>query len=383
MTSVTFLHTADWQLGMQRHYLGEQQSSFDESRLDAVRSALRQAREAGAEFVLGAGDIFDANALRSTYVMGALDAMREAELPVYLLPGNHDLLEAGTIYRSSRFVRNKPDNVHVIDSTEPITVAASTMLIGVPVVSKFADAVDLDELITAFPDTCEQRIVLLHGGTDAVFSGTAEDGESAADFSVADLDRITTSGGISYVALGDRHSVTQIGTSGKTWYSGSPEVTAFNDVEKDSGKALLVTLDGQSTQVRPLSTGSWKFLRHDAEIYSIDDVAQLKKDLDAVPDKSRTVVKLTLNGTIDLQVNKTLEEFLDDYAGLFANVYVRSASQLVLRPDTLELDRDFSGYARDAAHELAALAERGGARGRIASEALALLYGIVKQEESA
>lgn len=383
MTSVTFLHTADWQLGMQRHFLGERQSSFDDARIVAIRSAFDQAKQAGAAFVVGAGDIFDANAVRSTFIMRALDVMRESGLPVYLLPGNHDLLEAGSVYYSRTFDRYKPDNVTVIDSDAPIEVAPGTWLIGAPVRSKFAEDIDLDALVSAFPDHAAQRIVVLHGGTDAVFAGTEEDGSTAADFTVADLESITTSGGIDYVGLGDRHSATSIGSNGKIWYSGSPEVTAFNDVEKNSGKALLVTIADGKTDVEQITTGSWKLLRLDAEIDSVDDVTQLKRDLDAIDDKAQTVVKLTLNGAVDLHVNKELEEFLDDYAGLFANVYVRASSQLVLKPDVVQLEEIFAGYALEAARELAEQAEGETDTARTAADALALLYRLHKQEEIA
>ena len=58
--TVRFIHTADWQLGMTRHFLeGEAQSRFSQARLDAILRIGDLARERRAEFVVVAGDVFE------------------------------------------------------------------------------------------------------------------------------------------------------------------------------------------------------------------------------------------------------------------------------------------------------------------------------------
>ena len=52
-----FLHTADWQLGMTRHFLeGEAQPRYAAARRDAVAALAGVAAETQAEFVVVAGD---------------------------------------------------------------------------------------------------------------------------------------------------------------------------------------------------------------------------------------------------------------------------------------------------------------------------------------
>ena len=52
---VTFLHTADWQLGMVRRFLGpDGQARFAQARLDAVAGIGRIAADTGAAFVVPA-----------------------------------------------------------------------------------------------------------------------------------------------------------------------------------------------------------------------------------------------------------------------------------------------------------------------------------------
>ena len=50
-------------------------------------------------------------------------------------------------------------------------------------------------------------------------------------------------GAVHYVALGDKHSRMQVGTTGRIWYSGSPEVTNYDDIEPDPGHVLVVDVD--------------------------------------------------------------------------------------------------------------------------------------------
>ena len=59
-----FIHTADWQLGMTRHFLaGEAQPRYSAARRDAVAGLGALAAESGAEFVVVAGDVFEDNQL--------------------------------------------------------------------------------------------------------------------------------------------------------------------------------------------------------------------------------------------------------------------------------------------------------------------------------
>lgn len=379
MNTVQFVHTADWQLGMHRWFLAERQSSFDDARIDALRRMLDQGRERGAQFVVAAGDVFDSNTVPTGYVVRALDVLGEGKLPVYLLPGNHDLLSSGSVFLSRKFRDYCPDNVHVVADSAPIEVAEGVYLAGVPVRSKFGEPVDLDAVVAGFPAQAQRRILVLHGGTDSVYSGNDEDGLGGADYSCADLERITSAGAVDYIALGDRHSTTDLVAGGRAWYSGAPEVTAFDDKEKDSGNALLVQLSDAGCTVEKVRTGAWKFLRRSEHISSAEDVARLKAMLDEIPDKQRTVVKLQLDGAASLEVSEQLSVLLADYKELFANVYQRRSSRVHVRPESLDLEHLFSGYTRSAAAELLEMVEQGGESCRTAEDALGLLYGLSQE----
>src|ERR1700684_30372 len=115
-SGMRFLHTADWQLGMTRHFLaGEAQPRYSATRRDAGAGLGAFAAEWGAESVVVAGDVFEHNQLAPKVISQSLEAMRAVGVPVYLLPGNHDPLDASSVYSSPLFVAERPDNVVVLD----------------------------------------------------------------------------------------------------------------------------------------------------------------------------------------------------------------------------------------------------------------------------
>lgn len=380
MNSVRFVHTADWQLGMRRRVLGDRHSSFDDARIGAIREIVATAEREEVDFVLVTGDVFDENTVATVYVVRALHELGATSVPVYLLPGNHDLYGPGSVYLSESFTQHVPANVHVLADTRAVEVREGVHLVGLPVVSKNPASADLEALVSAFPGAAGSpeavRILALHGGTDLVFAGDEEDG---ADFPVAELDALVRAGTVDYIGLGDRHSVTELGSTGRVWYPGAPEVTAFDDKEKDSGQALLVELGGGECTVAPFRTGAWKMLRIDAEVGSEEDLERLRARLDAIEDKDKTVVKLTLDGAVSLEVGRELDRLVEYYADLFVAAYVRKDSRIVRRPELEDIQELFSGYARSAAVELTEISRAEGSGSRAAEDALALLYRLSRE----
>ena len=133
---VRFLHTSDWQLGMTRRFLTpEAQSRFTDARIQAIRTIGAAARERDAAFVVVAGDVFESNMVERQLVLRTLEALREAAATFYLLPGNHDPLDAGSVFRSSVFQNNRPPNVAVLEG-EPLEAAPGVWLVPAPWRSK-------------------------------------------------------------------------------------------------------------------------------------------------------------------------------------------------------------------------------------------------------
>jgi len=79
---VRFVHTADWQLGMTRHFLeGRPRPASPPARLDAVRRIGSLAADEGCAFVVVCGDVFESNHLDRQVIVRSLEAMGEVPVP--------------------------------------------------------------------------------------------------------------------------------------------------------------------------------------------------------------------------------------------------------------------------------------------------------------
>lgn len=374
-----FVHTADWQLGMTRHFLSaEAQARYSQARLDAIAAVAELARTQGCAFVVVSGDVFESNLLDRHVVVRSLEAMRAFDVPVFLLPGNHDPLNAASVYRSRAFRDHCPEQVRVLDGAAPVRVAGTAVeILAAPWESKqpLEDLVGRACAGAAEPDGTV-RVVVGHGAVDQGHP----DPDNPALIRLAGLEAALRAGRVDYVALGDRHSVTEVGSTGRVWYAGTPLVTDYD--EADPNHALVVRLDGGTVEVERHRTGSWQFLRHAVDLNGAGDVDALAGWLDRIPEKRTTVVKLSFLGTLSLADKARLDAVLDHYRDLLAALETwERHTRLVLRPDDADLrELDLSGFAAEAAAELCRLAGAPGPASVTAQDALGLLYRLVREE---
>lgn len=385
---IRFLHTSDWQLGMTRHFLSEEaQARFTQDRIDAIRRIGELAREHGAAFVVVAGDVFESNQVARQTVVRTLEAMAAIPVPVLLLPGNHDPLDAASVYRSPTFVQRRPAHVCVLDEPTPIEPAgvAGVEVIGAPWRSKqpLVDlvAAQLRALAPCAPGRL--RIVVGHGGVDAL----APDRSRPELIRRADVDAALADGRLHYLALGDRHSTTPLGDSGAIWYSGAPIATDFDEI--DPGNVLLVELTARArpavTKLPLVVEGGWRFVDEEAALNSLGDVETFAARLAAMPHKERAILRLRLVGSLALDAHARLERVLDEDRELFASIQVWARhTDLVVLPDADGAEAlGLSGYARAAWEELDATARGDGDDAAVARDALSLLFRLARREDPA
>lgn len=372
---VRFVHSADWQLGMRRHYLDEEaQSRFGQDRLDAIAAVGRLVEQEQADFVVVAGDVFDDNQVDRRTVLRALEVLRGfPDVPVLLLPGNHDPLDAGSVYTSDDFRDGCPPQVRVVTDARPVQVAAGVEVVGAPwpvrhpVRNPALDVLDDLDAPTGI------RILLAHGGVDVAGGEFDQPGVLRLD----DLERGVADGRVHYVALGDRHSATPVGATGRVWFAGAPEPTAH--VEDNPGKALLVDVDRGGVAVDQHQVGRWTFRQAVFDVAGEQDLDGVLRWLDEPVDKPRTVAKLALRGALTLRDRRRLDDALAAAAETYAALeqWQRHAD-LVTTPDEADLDAmEVGGFVAEAVEELRATATAGGSGAEEASDALALLYRTV------
>ncbi|MFV2064828.1 MAG: exonuclease SbcCD subunit D [Chloroflexota bacterium] len=369
--AVRFVLSADWQLGMTRHFLaGEAQARYAQARVDAIRTIGRLAAESDALFVGVCGDVFETNRVDPRTVGRTLEALAEVPVPVFLLPGNHDPLDAASVFRSPTFVRGKPDNVTVLDDMEPREVCSGVEVIGAPWTSKRP----LHDLVAEVCDGLEPsvgttRVLLAHGATNEM---PAFDNPAVID--VARAEQAIADRRISFVGLGDRHSTTEVGSSGRIWYPGAPEPTDYDEI--DPGNALLVEIPADGpVDVISHPVGTWTFVHKSFSLDGPADLDDLESWLASRPAKDRTIVKLALDGTISLTSHARLREMLDRNRAIYAAIEEHERrSDLVVRPDDDDFeDLQLSGFASEAVDALRDAAGGAGDEAETARDALGLL----------
>lgn len=375
--AVRFLHTSDWQLGMTRWFLkegdGEAQARYSADRLEAVRRIGRLAQERGAEFIVVAGDVFESNTLPERDFQRALDAIRELPVPVYLLPGNHDALDATSIYHRKVFDEVALSGVHVLRDSVPVEVRPGVEIVGAPLTSRAPDSDLLADALEPLEPTTGVRIAVAHG---QVAGFGAEVGETLSLAAVAEAVGKRT---VQYVAVGDSHSTQKLDDAGRMWFSGSPETTDYDDKEKHSGNALVVDVwPDREPLVEAAHIGQWDFRAMEREFAGVEDARAWLDELRMLSDKSRTCVKYSLRGTLNLIADAELKRGLREIAPSFAALYRRgSGSEITVVPEDGDIGSlGVNGFPLDAAERLKerttdpSLAEEDR---RTAADALALL----------
>lgn len=394
-----FLHTSDWQLGMPAHFLGEESRiRFAEARLNAVEKVFEVAREQECQAIVVAGDVFDDNLLQPDVYRRAMDVLGRAPVPVFLLPGNHDPLDAASIYNKPDFEALSADRaggapVIVLRDMDPVAVSdelgESVHIIGAPLKSKRAST----DLVAQSLAHVEQEYGAAKAGEIRVLVGhgtvsTFGDSFNLSEISVEGAGQACEKRIVDYVALGDTHSAMRLNEAGTVWYSGAHEVTAYlqpnGGGETHSGYALVVDIEVDkedaaapaTVTVEEHRTGQWSFEALEADVNSREDAEAFVDRLKAVENKRHTAIKYALRGTIDLGTSGWLEDAIEEIAPGFAALYERRRLwDLHVVPDMDELtSMDVGGgYMQQAAEQLADMAAN---KDSEASDALRLLFRL-------
>ena len=371
---VRFLQSADWQLGMTRHFLtGEAQARFSAARLDVIEQMGNLAVVEGCQFVVVCGDVFDSNQVERQVLMRAFEKMAAfPQVTFYLLPGNHDPHDASTIYRSQTFTTHQPENVKVLGETSPVEAVPGVELIPAPWPNKYPTIDLVDAVCEGLEATDAVRIIVGHGAADTM-SPNRDDPKLIG---LKQLEEKINAGLIHYVALGDRHSTTDVGTTGRVWYAGAPEPTNYTEI--NPGNVLVVDLDADNISVEAKHLGTWRFVNSERYLSADEDIDALEEWLSTLNNKDRTIVKVSLTGQVSLAQKARLDSILDHNADLLAALETwERRSDLVVIPDNSDLEYlGLSGFAHDALLELQKMAESGD-NALIARDALTLLHRLV------
>lgn len=377
LNSLRFIHTSDWQLGMTRAFFSEEAASrFSQARIDAITRLGQVALEQEAQFVVVAGDVFESNQLSRQVLVRTVDALASLPVPVFLLPGNHDPLDASSIFSTVELV-GAPEHVVVLRDTHPVPVPGvpGVEVVGAPWRTKHPNGDLCAQLALELePADGVLRIAVGHGQVDQL----SPDLSRPEIVAVAAVEEALSAQKFHYLALGDRHSVYSVGKSGRVWYSGAPVATAF--VEDFPNQVLLVELDASDLcEVQPIQVGGWSFIAEHHELNGAEDLEDFRQWLEALPNKECAAVKVSFAGSINLALAAQLDALMDEQRARFASLWVRERyNNLVVVPDALDEDSvSLTGYAKTTWDELLGEAATGDAT---AQNALKLFYRLVERD---
>lgn len=371
--TVKFLHSSDFQLGMTRKFLGDSQTRFTDARDAAIQRLAQLATDNKCEFVVLAGDIFDANTVPDAVYYPAVESFAAFDVPVFLLPGNHDALTEDSILR--RLATDVP-HVILLEDASLHEVRPGVEVFGAPLHARIPEKEIMTQAVADKEPTAGIRIMVGHGQFQQY--------DNKPVFDLAPLETALAEGRISYVAMGDTHSAQPIGETGNIWFSGAPEVTDFYDVseqsgECNSGKALLVTADTKGTvDVAEVAVGTWKFLTYSRTLHGKADLDQLLHEWDELPNKKNCVIKTKVGGTLSLAENEEYTAATQRNTYRFASFFASKHSpEIAVVPSTSELSTlEFSGYVGDVYADLIQESESN----PVAARALRQLYSLIQQE---
>lgn len=362
-----FLHTADWQIGRQYPaFEPDNAVPMAAARLEAVHRLAQLAAAEGAQAVLVAGDVFDAQTVSDKTVRQLFQAMAGWAGPWVLLPGNHDAALAESVWSRAQRLGVVPPNVHLALKPEVLLLPeAELALLPAPLTQRHTH-----NDLTIWFDTADTppgllRVGLAHGSITGIL---AEDIDSANPIAP---DRATRAR-LDYLALGDWHGARQI--DARTWYSGTPEPDRFRNNE--AGLALRVQIDGPGAApvVTPLRVGQLRWQQWETGLHQAGDVALLVERLQAM--SPADVLDITLQGELDLAAHQRLDAALAEAEARLRSLRV-DRHGLRLRPTDADLAAlHADGYVGEVVAELRDDAEAGS---DVAREALVQLTALLAE----
>ena len=192
-----------------------------------LASVLRAARQCQADVVLLAGDTFESHRQPADLLDRTADIFAAAEIPIVLLPGNHDPAIPDAVYRHGRLAR--VPNLSILGVSHSDAVLFPTLDLEIWGRAHL-DYVDMLPFERVRPRSARWHIAMGHGHYHPM---AARNGGLQPGWLISDEDIAAT--GADYVALGHWNRAAKVGNGTAAYYSGSPEYAGTVNVVRLGG----------------------------------------------------------------------------------------------------------------------------------------------------
>lgn len=347
--AVTFLHSADWQLGKPFGSIpdADKRSRLQRERLQAIDRIARLADERRAAFVLVAGDLFDSPTPPRGLVSEAFQRIGRIPVPVVAIPGNHDFGGPGGPWTQEFVTREMAElapNFRILLEPEPL-ILEQAVILPAPLLHRrtIEDPTGwissgCDSLPAGLP-----RIVLAHGSVHG-FSSTGDE-EASGQANPIELERLPDAE-IDYVSLGDWHGTKQVGP--KAWYSGTPEIDRFPKGEQNQPGHVLVVEAGRNAapQVEAVPTGAvrWERIAYRFDADSPPDALETRFAGTLGNGADGALLELEISGELSITDRLRINELLETWEARLIRLKLRDA---VREAPSEEEVRELTGRADD------------------------------------
>ena len=355
---LSFLHSADWQIGKPyaRVQDPDKRARLRQVRLEAIARIGAQISPTKASLLLVAGDLFDSPTPSSSDVSAVCQAIGKLELPVLVIPGNHDHGAPGSVWHTPFFQaeqRRRAPNLQVLLERQPLELEQAIVL-PCPLLRR-TDSHDptawVRQLDWSTLPADKPRLLLAHGSVQGFGAADLDTHLDADEENPASAsNRLQLDGPLleqlDYVALGDWHGLKQV--NARSWYCGTPEPDRFpRSDDYQGGQVLAVTAQrGQLPVVQPRPTASLRWLQLRAELQTSADVERLERQLEQVlgDEPGQQLLLLEEQGSLSLEGHRHYDALLERWEAQLLRLKRRG--RCGTSPDTQEL-ADLCGRADD------------------------------------
>jgi len=325
---IKIIHTGDLHLGMTFKSLGKKSKLHRRDCQDVFSSIIDLCIKENVQGLLIAGDLFDEpNPSKSiiTFVIDELKRLKEKNIHVFLISGNHDPHKKDSFWFNYKF----PSNVIIFEnnSLEPKTVGDLTVY-GLAYTNNTKEP--LKDFKAEKSDNF--KIGLIHGSTTNI--KVEEDPESSyRPIKKAQIDNSN----LDYIALGHFHDLLEVKGKVKCFYCGSPEGLSFKN-NPDSGVLLVKYSKGKIT-VKPIKTAIREFHTVSIDCTKFDNDSEIRKILEKNKGEDK-ILRLVLKGSPSLDFQLDVDLFMKEFESKY--FFLKIVDEVHI-PDNLTEDETIRG----------------------------------------
>lgn len=319
-----FIHTADLQIGARFTQFGDKADLLRSARLSTFKRILEVAAEKKAEAVLVSGDTFESNQISDDLVEKTYELLKaHPDVPVVLLPGNHDPLDGpGCIWRRKPF-SEPPAHVTVCESQDIFEIGQASFL-PVPITQKISTKdpslpmVDMAESVSK--DNI--KIGITHGALAIESKHQPNDHPIALD--------AASRAGLDYLAIGHWHKPQEYDKN-RLVMPGTPEP---DDFDQGSGTVSFVEISspGAEPSITHLDCATYSWQKVSVNLLDQDAtsevIANSLSNCDSQPDF--TVLRMELEGPLPAEKRDVLFSSITELTEEYVAVLIKDDTTTIL-----------------------------------------------------